>query len=118
LGDWNRQENGSHAYYELGSKAYSCAKWVDLNTNFLNILPKKSAQVIVTLKAPDNEEDLEAMKWAMLYIQGSEFIEKLEGVTTGIQTKINEVLRFGIHLYQTHGSINTIDAIAIESEKR
>ena len=114
LGDWNRQENGSHAYYEPGTMNFSCAKWVELSTNFINIPPKESAQLIVTLKAPDNEADLEAMKWAMLYIQGSEFRDKLEGVNTGIQTKVNEVLRFGIHLYQTPGAVNTIDARAVE----
>jgi hypothetical protein len=62
---------------------------VDLETNFLNILSRESGQIIVNLKDLGKEEELEAMKWVMVYIQGSEFIAKLEGVTTGIQTERN-----------------------------
>ncbi len=84
-----------------------------INTNFLNIPPKGSAQVMVTIRAPDSPEALEAMKWAMLYIQGSEFKEKLDVSSSRLRTKIKEVLRFGVHLYQTPSKLNLMKAKAL-----
>lgn len=49
FGDWNRNEDGSHSYFESGSQEFSCAGWAKLNVNFIEIKPHESAQLIVTL---------------------------------------------------------------------
>jgi hypothetical protein len=113
LGDWTRNEDGSHSYFDPGSQTYSCANWVELNTKFLNIPPNGTAQVIVTLRVPNSPESIEAMKWAMLYIQGSEFRDKLDEGSSKLNTRVNEVLRFGVHIYQTPSGLNLLEAKAV-----
>jgi hypothetical protein len=53
------------------------------------------------------------MKWAMLYIQGSEFRKKLDDTQSKLNARINEVLRFGVNLYQTLSRLNFMNAKAL-----
>lgn len=109
-GDWNRKEDGSHGYFAAGSTPYSCATWVTTNTNFLNIPPGETERVVVTLQAPERAEDLEKMKWAMLYLQGSKVRERVQEMNENLQTRVNEVMRFGIHIYQTPPHLKELSA--------
>ncbi|MGR3810640.1 hypothetical protein [Jiulongibacter sp. NS-SX5] len=109
-GDWIRNEDGGHSYYSPGTKPYSCANWISTNTNFLNIPPGETERIIVTLQAPENSEDLEKMKWGMLYLQGSKIRENVQDLNTNLQTKVNEVMRFGIHVYQTPPHLTQLSA--------
>lgn len=112
FGDWNRQEDGGHVYYEGGTQTFSCAQWAQMNTNLLEIDPGESTQLILTLTAPDNAEELEKMKWCMLFLQGSSIKEEQENNTTTMGTRINEIIRFGIHVYQTPASMSLLSAVA------
>jgi hypothetical protein len=53
------------------------------------------------------------MKWAMLYIQGSEFRKILDDTQSKLNARINEVLRFGVNLYQTLSRLNFMNAKAL-----
>ncbi len=109
-GDWTRNADGGHSYFEPGTQLYSCAEWISVNTKFLNIPPGQTSELVVTLQAPEDASKLEAMKWAMLYIQGSKFRERIEDKGNGVQTRVNELMRFGIHIYQTPPSLNLVSA--------
>lgn len=110
FGDWIRKENGSHEYFEPGSQPFSCANWLSLNTNFAEIPAGGSVQITVSALSPTNQEELEAMKWAMLFIESTEVKEKIEDLGEGVRTKINEIMRIGIHIYQNPPSITKLEA--------
>ncbi|KPM47879.1 hypothetical protein [Jiulongibacter sediminis] len=111
-GDWARKEDGGHEYFEGGSKPYSCAKWLEIGSRFLTIGPGETASVPITLEAPSDAESMESMKWAMLFIQGSEIREKIDERAPGIKTNIKEIIRFGVHIYQTPPSVTKLSARA------
>ena len=100
-GDWIRNEDGSHSYYDAGTRPYSCANWIKVSSNFLSIPPGETERLIITVQAPANKEELNSMKWAMLYLQGSKIKEHIQESGGNLQTKVNEVMRFGVHVYQT-----------------
>lgn len=101
FGDWTRNEDGSHAYYDPGSKLFSCADWAKLNTNFLSLEAGETKQIVLTLQAPEDPEQLKEMKWAMTFIQITEVKEAQQPEPGKVMTQINEILRFGLHVYQT-----------------
>lgn len=112
FGDWNRKEDGGHEYFEGSTQPFSCAGWAQMNTNLLEIAPGESTQLILTLKAPEDPAELEKMKWCMLFLQGSSIKEAPEASETQMETRINEIIRFGIHVYQTPAKMNLISAVA------
>lgn len=116
LGDWNRNEDGTHTYYDANTQPFSCASWVKLSTNYLEIQPGEFTQLVVTFQAPNNPEELQAMKWAMVFLQGTEPRTKVDGVPGGVQTKINEIIRMGVHLYQTPSHLKLMEAKALALE--
>ncbi len=113
FGDWMREIDGKHIYYAPGTQPYSCSKWANSNTNFLEIEPNSSKQVTVTLQAPENAEDLEKMKWSMLFIQSAKVKQKSQQMREGLNTLINEIVRMGIHIYQVPNAINSLSARAV-----
>ncbi|SOE20473.1 hypothetical protein SAMN06298216_0963 [Spirosomataceae bacterium TFI 002] len=114
FGDWDRNEDGSHEYLEAGTHKNSCAKWASLNTTLLDIAPGETAQLVLSLKAPDSPEELMRMKWAMLFIQGAKIKEPEAEVVGKVSTRINEVVRMGLHIYQTPGRLDLRSAVVHE----
>ncbi len=109
-GDWIRNSDGSHTYFESGTQKFSCASWLEVSTNFLNIPPGQTEQIRVTLRAPESAEELKSMKWGMLYLQGSKIRELVQDNNNSLQTHINEVMRFGVHVYQTPPQLSQLSA--------
>lgn len=106
FGDWTRNEDGSHSYYEPSSQPYSCASWAILNSNLLELEPGQTAQLILTLQAPKDQSELEEMKWAMLFLQSTTIREPKKNDPTKLTAQINEIVRLGLHIYQTPGTLD------------
>jgi hypothetical protein len=105
FGDWERTESGAHKYYLPNTMPFSCASWARLNKNFLELKPGESDQLIVTLQAPDDPKELEKMKWAMVFIQGATLKTPELNGPTEVRAFINEIVRVGVHVYQTPFSL-------------
>ena len=113
LGDWNRKPDGSHEYFQPNSKPYSCASWIKLDKNFVEIEAGKSGEVTVTILAPNKPEELEAMKWAMLFVQSANIKKPVTNGPNEAKASIQEIIRVGIHIYQTPASLTEASASAI-----
>ncbi len=100
FGDWIREESGKHTYFEAGTIPSSCSKWISFPFNYVELEPGESMEVPVTLTAPEKREDLEKMKWSMLYVQNAKVNKLNQKVREGMNTQINEIVRMGIHIYQ------------------
>jgi len=118
VADWIRNEDGSHTYFEANSQPFSCANWVKLSTNLVDVEPGKTAEVVVTMQGSDKPEDFERMKWAMLFLQS--VIEKKgeDANNQKVNTQIREVIRVGVHLYQTPAILtqDAAQATALEAD--
>ncbi len=99
LGDWLRDTLGEHSYFRPDTLSRSCAKYVTLNKNFVEIEPGQTQQVSVKLSMPDNDAAVSEMKWAMLFVETVE--EKIANDAAKKQATINNLLRIAIHIYQT-----------------
>ncbi|HEV7350142.1 hypothetical protein [Telluribacter sp.] len=116
LADWKRNEDGSHSYYKPNTQPYSCARWLSLSTNLVEVEPGHTAKVTVTLQGSDDPKDYEQMKWAMLFLQNVVEKKPEDSRSTNVQTQIREVMRIGVHLYQTPPSLVQHEAKAIALE--
>ena len=119
LGDWIRTETGGHQYFPPQTKPFSCAAWIQLNKNFVEVQPGTTEEILVNIQAPDNQEDLEKMKWAMIFIQGAVLKKTEEPIDGKARAVISEVVRVGVHVYQTPPSINdqSLKALGLEFNK-
>jgi hypothetical protein len=119
LGDWTRTETGSHQYFAPNTQPYSCASWVRLNKNFIELKPGEMEEIVVTLQAPENPEALEKMKWAMVFIQGATLKKPEANGPQEVKTFINEIVRVGVHLYQTPFNLSkqAIKAVSLNPSK-
>lgn len=99
LGDWLRDTLGEHNYFKPDTLSRSCAKYVTLSKNFIEIEPGQTQTVAVKLQMPDNDAAVSEMKWAMLFVETVE--EKLPADAAKKQATINNLLRIAIHIYQT-----------------
>lgn len=106
FGDWNRNEDGSHTYYEAGTQQFSCALWSSVDKNLIELAPGESKQIVLTLTGSENIQDFEKMKWAMLFLESTEIKEPIKPEENKVITRINDVIRFGLHIYQTPPSLN------------
>jgi hypothetical protein len=115
MGDWIRKDNGDHQYFEPNTKPFSCANWVKINKNFIEVGPKATEELIITLQAPEDQEALESMRWAMLFIQGAVVKKPQDQDNANVNAVINEIVRVGIHIYQTPFNLSSkeIKAIAL-----
>jgi hypothetical protein len=113
LADWLRDSTGAHQYFKPDTLARSCASWVKLEKNFIEVEPGKSAEFLVRLQGPDNPAAFEQMKWAMLFLQSVSEQDSADKNNKQFSTQIKELLRVGIHIYQTPASVTALNAKAL-----
>lgn len=99
LNDWIRDSTGGHIYYEPASTSRSCARWVTIERNFIELQPGESTQLTVQMLVPPTPEATEAMKWSMLFIETVE--ENVSRNDKAAQATVKNLIRVGVHIYQT-----------------
>lgn len=114
LGDWLRDSLGNHQYLKAGTLSRSCANWIKLDNSFIEIEPRVSKDIRITLNAPTDSLLLKEMKWAMLFVQNVKEQENHHKKKGKVNAVINEIFRFGIHLYQVPPGVNRFEAKAID----
>lgn len=100
LGDWLRDSIGGHKYMPAGTNDFSCSKWLKLDQEFVELGPGESKTILVRMTIPDNFEAVRQMTWSMI------FVENVEETTApnanqGVQTGVKQIMRMGIHVYET-----------------
>lgn len=113
LGDWNRKIDGAHDYFKPNTKPYSCASWLTFDKNFIEIPAGKSGEIVLTMQAPTTSKELESMKWAMLFVQGANLKKPVVNGPNEAKASIQEIIRMGIHVYQTPPNLTEGSAKAI-----
>lgn len=113
LGDWLRDSLGSHKYLAPGSTKNSCANWVKLDNNIVEVEAKQTREVRITLNAPSDPLQFKDMKWAMLFVQNVTEQAGDKAAAGKVTAKLTEVFRFGIHIYQTPPTVTNKEAKAI-----
>lgn len=99
LNDWLRDSLGGHEYYRPDTLSRSCARWVTVNKNFIELQPKEAVDLTVKLSLPDSAAAGSEMKWAMLFIETVE--EQVNAGAKQAQATVRNLLRLGVHIYQT-----------------
>lgn len=99
LNDWVRDTMGGHIYYKADTLSRSCATWITLGSNFIELEPGQSKELTVKLQAPDDGKSTKEMKWAMLFIETVE--EANSANNKAAQATVRNLLRIGVHIYQT-----------------
>jgi hypothetical protein len=113
LGDWLRDSLGSHKYLPVGSTKNSCANWVKLDNNIVEVEAKQTKEVRITLNAPADPAQFKEMKWAMLFVQNVTEQAGDKAAAGKVTAKLTEVFRFGIHIYQTPPTVTNKEAKAL-----
>jgi P pilus assembly chaperone PapD len=117
LGDWLRDSTGGHEYYRADTLSQSCASWVKLNKNFIEIAPRKTEELMIVLRGPAEPNLYNKMRWAMLFLQSVQEKDSARGKSKVVKTEIKEVMRVGIHIYQTPPSVIKAAAQAVSLKK-
>jgi hypothetical protein len=122
LADWLRDSVGTHQYFKADTLRRSCASWIRLNKNFFELDPRGVTEIVVQMQGPVDSASVNEMKWAMLFLQGVEEQDSSTRFTQTLQTQIRELLRIGIHIYQTPLNLNrkaakTISFKEVDTEK-
>jgi P pilus assembly chaperone PapD len=112
VGDWVRDSSGGHAYYRPDTLKRSCASWVTVSRNFVEVMPGQTEEILVTLTGPSNEALYEQMKWAMLFVQTVTEQESSKA-DKGLKATIKETVRVGVHIYQTPSNLIKASAQAL-----
>lgn len=113
LADWLRDSTGAHHYYKPDTLSRSCAAWITTDKNFIEVGPGQSAELLVRLKAPLDNNSLKQMKWAMLFLQSAEEQDSADRKNKQFNAKIKELLRVGVHIYQTPPTVTQMSAKAV-----
>jgi len=113
LADWLRDSTGAHHYYRPDTLQRSCASWVKLSKYFIEIAPGKSEDLLVRLQGPADTGGFAQMKWAMLFLQSAAEQDSAAQNSKQFNTKIKELLRVGIHIYQTPPTVTRMSAKAV-----
>lgn len=113
LGDWLRDSTGGHNYFRPDTLKRSCASWITLNKNFIEVLPNQTQEILVTLNGPSRPEAYTQMKWAMLFVQTVEEQQTAQAKSKEVKTQIKESIRAGIHIYQTPPTLTKASAQAL-----
>ncbi len=111
LADWLRDSTGGHHYFRPDTLSRSCATWVTLNKSVLELEPDQSAEVFVHLQTPADTSGLTEMKWAMLFLQTVG--EQEAPVTAATETPVKEIIRVGVHIYETPPTVTRSGAKAV-----
>jgi P pilus assembly chaperone PapD len=112
LNDWLRDTTGGHSYFRPDTLKRSCANWVTLSRNFVEVQPNQTEEILVTLNGPSDPALFEQAKWAMLFVQSVEEQETAKS-TKDLKTQVKETIRVGIHLYQTPNTLTKTAAQAL-----
>jgi hypothetical protein len=117
LQDWSRDTLGAHNYLPMGTYLHSCAKWVTLDKDFVELKAGETKELLVKVKIPDSLDAINEMKWTMLFVQSAE--EKLapsksEGFTTAVQN----ITRIGVHIVQTPPTLKEKDLKMVSFTKK
>ncbi len=104
LNDWIRDTVGGHAYFEPNTIDRSCASWITLDKNFIELEPGESTTLTVQLRAPSDEAEVSKMKWAMIFIETVE--ENVKKDDNNAQAAVRNLLRVGVHVYQTPPNVS------------
>lgn len=99
LNDWVRDSSGGHIYYEPASIPRSCARWLTIDKNFIELQPGESTQLTVQMLVPATADASTEMKWAMLFIETVE--ENTSRNDKNAQATVKNLIRVGVHVYQT-----------------
>lgn len=99
LNDWIRDSTGGHIYYEPASIDRSCAKWLTIDKNFIELQPGESTQLTLQMLVPQDPEASGQMKWSMLFIETVE--ENVTKNDKNAQATVKNLIRVGVHIYQT-----------------
>jgi hypothetical protein len=116
LQDWTRDEKGKHFYMKLGIFPQSCARWVTLDKQFIELKPGETGEVLVKVAIPDSLSVLDEMKWTMLFVETTE--EKLApSKQKGTTTTVHNISRIGVHVVQTPPTLKekSINMISFKS---
>lgn len=103
LNDWLRDTVGGHFYAPPSTLPNSATRWVTLDKNFVELDPGKSTDVTVRLSVPDSATATAQMTWSMLFIETVEEQTALQD--KGAQAAVKNLLRIGVHIYQTPPSL-------------
>lgn len=107
LNDFLRDTTGAHAYLKPGTISHSCANWITLDKNFLEMEPGQRSEVNVKMRVPDSANAVSQMTWAMLFVETVH--EKIAPKTKTLATAVNVDMRYGIHIYQQPPLLNKKD---------
>ncbi len=99
LNDWIRDSTGGHVYYEPATIEHSCAGWVNIDKNFIELQPGESTTLTVQMAVPTTPEASSMMTWAMLFIETIE--ENTSRNDENAQATVRNLLRVGVHIYET-----------------
>jgi P pilus assembly chaperone PapD len=116
LADWLRDSLGGHEYYRPDTLKRSCASWVVLNKNLVEVAPMGTEELLVVLRGPADAKSFEEMKWAMLFLQTVQEKDSSAAGGTELKTEVRELMRIGIHIYQTPSAINKTEAKLVSFE--
>ncbi|MCB0700149.1 MAG: hypothetical protein H6551_04110 [Chitinophagales bacterium] len=103
LNDWVRDSSGGHAYYEPFTTPRSCAGWLNIDKNFIELQPGEATQLTVQMTVPADVEATKGMKWAMLFIETIE--ENVKRNDVSAEASVRNLLRVGVHVYETPPSL-------------
>jgi hypothetical protein len=106
LGDWLRDTSGGHQYFKPDTLNRSCASWVSLSKNYIVIEPQKSEELTLKFKAPEDVAKFKEMRWAMLFLESAPATDEEAKESKQLQTQVKQILRVGIHIYQTPPTVN------------
>jgi hypothetical protein len=115
LNDWLRDSTGGHAYFRADTLHHSCSRWVTIDKSFVEVQPGKSEDVTVKLSMPDSINAVDEMKWSMLFIETVE--EQNQAASKGAQAAVRNLLRMGVHIYQTPPSVRKKEIKVIDLTK-
>jgi hypothetical protein len=101
LGDWLRDTSGGHQYFKPDTLNRSCANWVSISKNYVVIEPQKTEELTLKFKAPEDVAKFKEMRWAMLFLESAPATDEEMKESKQLQTQVKQILRVGIHIYQT-----------------
>lgn len=106
LGDWLRDTAGGHQYFKPDTLNRSCASWVSLSKNYVVIEPQKTEELTIKFTAPNDVAKFNQMRWAMLFLESAPATDEEVKQSKQLQTSVKQILRVGIHIYQTPPTVN------------
>lgn len=107
LGDWERDSMGDHKYTPPNSISRSCARWLSVSRDIIELDPDSSAIITVRMQLPDSAEAIQEMKWTMVFIQLVNE-EKAHKTEKDITQQVIYNFRVGVHVYQTPPNLKRV----------